>query len=220
MSKVNSALSHSHQVEPVNKKVMQAAKMYEQMFMREMYRAMRKSVVKSELLKTNMGEKIFSQKLDDKYVEMWSQQGGTGLAQTVYDHIMERFGHMYGGRQQTKPQGPLPLNQDKVHVLKEKNESGPLGLHFRWESENQKTRDVVNPWPGVVKNMQRLEGNFLALFVEHDNGNNSTLLFDGQEAAIRPGESLAAGKKVGTLAPDARELIWRIIPTKVEAQKA
>src|SRR4051812_7776266 len=78
-----------------NPRLREAAKLYEEQFLGEMVKAMRKTVSESDFLKPGMGEKIYRDQLDQQYVENWADQGGIGLA----DLIVEQF-------QSNQGQGP------------------------------------------------------------------------------------------------------------------
>lgn len=72
--------------------VREAAELYEEQFLREMVRAMRKTVPQSDLMAPNMAEKIYREQLDDQYVEAWVRNGGTGLADLIEQQIRELQG--------------------------------------------------------------------------------------------------------------------------------
>ncbi len=96
--------------------VLKAAKMYEQTFLNEMVKAMRKTVSKSDLIEENMAEKIFKDQLYDKHVETWTERGGIGLADVIYDEVMEKYQAAHNIQRQ---QGPLPLRQGKAYTMPE-----------------------------------------------------------------------------------------------------
>lgn len=103
-----------------NPQVLKAARMYEQTFLNEMVKAMRGSVQKSDLIQENMAEKIFKDQLFDKHVETWTQNGGVGMADLIYDEIMEK----YFAQQGIRPQGALPVNRAQMHALKDSEGAG------------------------------------------------------------------------------------------------
>src|SRR3954466_11813599 len=80
-----------------NKQLMDASKMYEHHFLQEMVKAMRSTVQESDLNSGGIGDKIYKDQLDDKYVESWSDQGGIGLANMIYDDMMEKYINRYRG---------------------------------------------------------------------------------------------------------------------------
>ncbi|MCB9073245.1 MAG: rod-binding protein [Bdellovibrionaceae bacterium] len=69
----------------------QAAKMYEQQFLGEMMRAMRKTVEHSEVTKPSMAEKIYQDELYSQYAEKWVDNGGNGLADLIYKELKEKI---------------------------------------------------------------------------------------------------------------------------------
>lgn len=72
-------------------KIREAAKMYEQQFLQEMIRAMRKTVQNSEITKPSMGEQIYQDQMFDQYAEQWANQGGNGLADVIYRELKEKL---------------------------------------------------------------------------------------------------------------------------------
>jgi Rod binding domain-containing protein len=67
------------------------AKLYEKQFLREMVKAMRGTTQLSDLEKPSMGEQIYREQLDQEYVEAWGEHGGIGLADVIYNSLMDRF---------------------------------------------------------------------------------------------------------------------------------
>jgi Rod binding domain-containing protein len=68
-----------------------AAKMYEQQFLGEMMRAMRKTVDHGGITKPSMAEKIYEDELQGQYVEKWADSGGNGLADVIYRELKEKI---------------------------------------------------------------------------------------------------------------------------------
>lgn len=93
------------------KRLRQAAKMYESQFLNTMVAQMRKTVPESGLVKKSYAEKFFQNKLDQNYVEAWTNKGGIGLADLVYNQIEQKlFGkHQYMPR----PKGPIDIDSQK-----------------------------------------------------------------------------------------------------------
>lgn len=68
----------------------EAAQSYEKYFLNEMVKAMRSTVHKEDgLIKQNFAEQIFSENLDQEYVDNWSKSGGVGLADLIYQQLQE-----------------------------------------------------------------------------------------------------------------------------------
>lgn len=101
--------------DPRHPQVLKAAKMYEQNFLNEMVKAMRNTVSKSDLIQENMAEKIFKDQLYDKHVETWTDKGGIGLTDLIYDEIME----MYQPQIPAQKNGFQALNTSKAYRLPE-----------------------------------------------------------------------------------------------------
>ncbi len=97
---------------PRNKKVDEVAKMYEKQFLGEMFKAMRSTV--SETDKPSMAQNIYNSQRDDQYVDAWSEQGGIGFSNIIYNQIMERFFGQGGPGHTLKKQGMIPLTNREI----------------------------------------------------------------------------------------------------------
>jgi Rod binding domain-containing protein len=204
-----------------DKKIMEAAKMYEQQFMQEMQKAMNKTVVPTE--KRSMAQEVFKGQLDQQYLQQWSDSGGVGLADLIYSQIKERyFGAGNGGAIKApgamplpRPQGPLPTNPKTVVP-----QADDKGLNFKIEAESksgangQDLSQVTSPWDGVVKNKSRV-GNINLLTLQHEGGINSRVAFSGPPSAISEGESVAAGAPIGQLNAGEDQIQWRVAQLNV-----
>ena len=206
IAKTSASIHTQTNPEQREEKVLGAARMYEQMFLREMVRSMRKSVSKSDMLPEGMGEQIFREQLDDEYVDKWSTSGGVGLADIIYDHIMEK----YGRRQIRKPEGPLPLTPAKdlkpLEIKRQQSDSNQDV--FKIESTWLNNQPINNPWPGTITEVNHLDGNLKAYLIDHDNGLESTLVFSGLAMSLTKGQRVNAGQKLGI--SSSKELLWRI----------
>lgn len=98
-----------------NAKVDEVAKLYERQFLGEMFKAMRSTIKETDA--PSMAQNIYKDQLDSEYVDKWSEQGGIGLSNLIYEQIMERyFGQSPQGRA-LKQQGPVALtDRDVVKV--------------------------------------------------------------------------------------------------------
>lgn len=206
-----------HVANKKNEKVFKAAQMYEQQFLREMLRAMRSTVQESELMPASQGEKIYREQMDNQYVEKWGERGGVGLADMIYNHIMERY--FSGSQIYQRPAGPIPLNNKGTFKLHQAQPSatapsGQKGANLFIErlstAPGKAVQDVVAPWSGSVAVESALEG-LIQMRIEHDNGNVSRLRFQGTKSAeVKDLDKVAAGQKLGALSPEASGLFWSI----------
>lgn len=188
-----------------DKNLRDAAKMYEQYFLGQVMRSMRGTVPESGLLPTSMGEKIFREQLDQQHVEAWSDRGGVGLADMIYNHVKERY--LDGKSSWQRPQGPLPLTQDGLKVLPLPNSTWRLELPGPSGAEN---RQVLMPWSGRVVARFPMDSGEQVMDIAHGEGLRSRLVFAGQQEKWPKGEELAAGTRVGQLAPTAQGMLWQI----------
>ena len=86
--KIQKSIDIKQQVADPDQKIRDAAKMYEQYFLNEMMKSMRKTVDHSKLNEPTMAQKIYSEQLDTQYVEKWSDSGGVGLADIIYNKLL------------------------------------------------------------------------------------------------------------------------------------
>jgi len=203
-----------------NAKMRDAAQMYEEYFLNEMVKSMRKTVQHSELSKPTMAEKIYSEQLDSNVVENWSKRGGVGLADLIYNQLQDRFYNSRGPAM--RPLGPMPLEKGiniKIDETREYGipvaapQNGPGDVSFLYEWDNPatiKTRDVTTPYAGQVIQMYQVGEERQVVKLAHPDGLTSTLSFLGRTQDLKMGDNLGAGQKLGTLSFAATGLTWQV----------
>lgn len=219
-------------------KLREASKMYEQYFLNEMVKAMRSTVDHSSLTEPSMAEKIYSEKLDDQYVETWSARGGVGLADIIYNQIHEKFFNAGSGMRQLKPQGPLQIQKGTTIKIDETHAPNVGGIpivkpqsslprnqvsflysfiegnsNFRPELNSDfrpELKTVTNPYDGEVLQLFRSGEDRQVVKLAHEDNLVSTIVFEGQLSGVSKGERIAAGQKLGTLSPYASGLTWQL----------
>ena len=196
-----------------------ASKMYEEYFLNEMMKSMRKTVQHSELTEPTMAEKIYTEQLDNNAVEQWANRGGVGLADIIYNQLQDRF---YNGGGAPKPQGPLPIEkgtrikideskQYGIPVATPRTQPGEVSFLFEWdESQKPQSRDVVSPYDGDVIQMYRGGDDRQVIKIAHEDGMISTLSYQGQTKDLKLGDGVGAGQKLGQLSPYALGLTWQV----------
>ncbi len=204
---------------PKDPRVLNAARMYEKQFLREMVRAMRGTVSFGELTKPNMAEEIYRGQLDEEYVEAWGDGGGLGLADLIHDEIMSKI-LSQSGRSRERG-GPIPLSdRDVSRVLR-----GPVPgtaetalrkqSAFRVELKPDPAggpAKVLAPFDAKVLATTKVDGKATVLLEHGAEGVRSALIFDGVAAGLPPGSRIAKGDAVGTLSPDAKSFFWNLSP--------
>ena len=202
-------LDQSERLQKQDDQLRQAAKMYEQHFMREMVKAMRQAVPEGGLLEKSMGEKIFSEQLDNQYVEQWSDKGGVGLADMIHAHIKERF--FPKGPSPEAPKGPLPL--DKKNGIQWKAEEPKGGsIQFKSDSAMAPTdREVRAPWPGQVGAVFSTPEGISSVEIKHDQSLVSRIVFPGDVKGLREGQEVQSGAKLGAIDAAAPWLQWHLV---------
>ena len=111
-------------VDQFDQKLRQAAEAYEKQFLDVMLKAMRKTVQHSEFSEPNHAEKIFREQLDNEYTKSWSENGGLGLSQLIYEQVKAQI----SPPPVNKTLGALPLDQQKALPIEAENESKALSL--------------------------------------------------------------------------------------------
>ncbi len=192
-------------------KILEASRMYEQAFLKQMVGAMRQAVAKSDLVKESMAERIYKDQMYDKYVEQWSNVGGVGLGDLIYDQIIERFGPQ---QNHIRPQGPIPMNNEKTFEVENRSDSqtGAMELRFRPQQKGE-SLDITSPWEGEVIGSRNLDGGERALFIKHPGNMKSTFVFKGALNVEK--NSFGPGETIGTISQDATGFVWKVEQQKV-----
>ena len=73
--------------EAEDEKLQEVCKEFEQYFVKEMYKAMKKTVNYDNFMGYSQAEEIFSDMLDDEYIKGMSSGNGIGLAKMMYEQI-------------------------------------------------------------------------------------------------------------------------------------
>ncbi len=207
-----------------DQKLKEVAQLYEKQFLREMVKSMRSTVHESGFIKSNQAEQIFKEQLDHEYVEKWGQKGGIGLADMIYNQLLDKYGEALGIRRLDHPKGPIQFSEKDKIILKDSQKQASTASRFEFQSLNGfQNREVTSPWPGEIKKMYSLdvENHFMEIF-HKDLGFSSELHFKGinslQSNGLKEGDPVLAGQRLGLLSPEARRLFWNINPTEVVGQ--
>lgn len=217
---INSFKPVHPKMENVDQKLKDASKLYEKQFLREMVKAMRKTVSHGGMTEPNMAEKIFSEKLEQEYVESWGDTGGLGLGDIIYTQLKERF---FTDQPMGHPGGPIPTEQKgtifkvdetkeigtpviKENLLPQKDMSILLEV-----PSGQQDRGVTSPWEGEVSQAFDDGNGKQTLRLDHDNGLVSTIHFAGTAKSFKTGDVIEKGQLLGTLSADNGALSWRLV---------
>ncbi len=211
--KIGRGLPLHHQVSPeaIDAKARAVSKMYEEYFLQQMVKAMRKTVVPAD--KPSFADNLYRQQLDEQYVDLWGARGGVGLANIIYNQLKERF--LNSGAPPPNVHGPIPLNKNiRIKIEKPKQAARDLTFLYEWNENSSlpdvKSREITAPFDSQVLQAFRSPDERQTIKLAHDNGLVSTLSFIGLGQDLRPGEKILAGEKLGTLSPSARGLTWQL----------
>lgn len=201
----------------IQTKFREVSDLYEKQFMREMVKAMRSTVQESGLVKTNQAEKIFREQLDDQYVDKWSEKGGVGFSDIIYDQLMQKYGPVLNKAQLKQPHAPIAMDPKsntaiKFEVTKNSNDKNGqrLDMAISAKDGHWDRSQVVSPWAGTLLNKIALGEDQQALEIDHGNGLLGRYVFKGQVADLSPSAKLEAGQVLGRVSPDAKALYWSL----------
>ncbi|MBM3463045.1 MAG: flagellar biosynthesis protein FlgJ [Armatimonadetes bacterium] len=71
-------------------KLKEAVQQFEQVFLKQLFSEMRKSVPKTNLMGEGKEQEMFEGMLDDERAKAWSQSGGIGLADMMYQQMKKQ----------------------------------------------------------------------------------------------------------------------------------
>lgn len=182
-------------------RLLDAARMYEKQFLREMVKAMRTTVMESDFVEHSQGEKIFREQLDDQYVEQWGNTGGVGLADVIYQNIEDRFGSSVKlPPKKSFKLGPMPLApQNKGDPIAKSTTDG-----FELKTRSGVQREPVGSPLGEGTLLAHGTYNELERWakVAHPNGLTSEIQFKGElNPLLKTGMSLDAQSTLGWVQP-------------------
>lgn len=205
-------------VEEMDARLREASKMYEKLFMNEMMKAMRSTVHEGGLIKQNSAEKLFRDELDQEYVNKWSEKGGLGFSEIIYNSMIEKFGVQMGLKSPVeKPKGPLPLNEkSNFNGVTRMPTASPKEISYRFDRGDSAPEAALTgvhaPWSGLLTGKKDLADGSHLLEISHDNGLQGQLVFRGSTERLKVGQSLQEGEKIGLLSPEAKSFFWTLAP--------
>lgn len=212
MIKVNRFMATPEPKAP-EQQLREVSDMYEKHFLREMMKSMRSTIQESGFVKTNHAEQIFRGQLDEQYVEKWSEKGGIGLSDMIFNQLVEKFGPQMGIKQAVeKPVGPIQVraNSNYSGMTRTQSKEDRVQFHFDLQKESLgEDRAVKMPWSGKLLGKTNLGPEENLYEIEHDNGLKSRLYFKGL-SKVSTGSSLQAGETLGLLGVDAKNLVWDV----------
>ncbi len=210
--------------EQQDKKIRDVAQQYEKHFLRELVKSMRSTVSDGGLVEKSQAEKIFSEQLDEQYVDQWGNSGGIGLADMIHKQMLEKFGVQLGIKAPINGlRGPVPLQPRDKENLGFKTTQKPDGLEFKFKDLAKLSRDLTNPFDGTITGMEQLNGQSL-LSIEHQNGFQSLLKFPTPMASpsassnvpvTKIGDFVPAGQSLGQWASKLGDLDWEFSPVGI-----
>jgi flagellar protein FlgJ len=95
-----------------------ASKQFEQVFMMQMLKEMDKSVQKSDVFGEGKDEETFKDMLNQERAKAWSESGGVGLAQLIYEQMRSQIADKKPGEQGQDPAGQLEAASSAIKDAK------------------------------------------------------------------------------------------------------
>lgn len=203
-------LADTSAVDTRDPKLLAASRMYEKQFLREMVSQMRKTVMDSGLIEVGMGEKIFREKLDDQYVEIWGDRGGIGLADLIYNQVLEKYGAnmSHGPTPEQLHKGAFPIHPGTVQRILQKKDGAILQMKI---VPKQVPTALNTPWSGRILAKGTLDDGRSFIKIGHDNGLMTDFVYRG--GSINKdivGSHIAENQTIGLL---GAELNWNLQAT-------
>jgi Rod binding domain-containing protein len=205
-----------------DEKMMEAAKSFENQFIRQMITEMRKTVPKDEVVPETMADDIFKNQLDDKYAEQWTEKGGIGLADIIYQQLQEKYAKPTEFR---KPSGEflqLPATPLKVVGQNRASQKASNTDIFEKADKNLfmvkadgsrlsiKSREPLaehvnlrSPMSGVVLQAAALEDGREMVVIKHDEGLVSQFVHTGHNH-VKNNVRVVAGEVIADLPPSQK----------------
>jgi len=207
-----------------DRKLREVAELYQRQFMQEMVKAMRGTVQESGLVKVSQAEKIYREQLDQNYVENWSKKGGIGLADLIYQQLVEKIGPQIGIKNTlSKPQGPIPLGTSSnfTGMVKTTQSGSKTTIHYERDPQvgpqSPQPTEIKAPWGGSLLGTRKLQSDEYLLEMLHDNGIKSQFVFRGQTLPDLRQGAIEEGQTIGLLSPEARNFFWNIEPPRISS---
>ncbi|NLK86576.1 MAG: flagellar biosynthesis protein FlgJ [Clostridiaceae bacterium] len=75
-----------------DRELKKACQEFEALMLDMVYKQMKATIIKSELIKEELGREIFQSMLDEKLVEQASKTGSLGLADSLYKQLSRQYG--------------------------------------------------------------------------------------------------------------------------------
>lgn len=198
------------QQKPVEQKLREAAESYEKMFLREMVKSMRSTVGESGLIKQNPMEKMFREELDAEHVGSWGSKGGVGMADLIYNNLIDRFGPQLGLKPAVaKPVGPIALDKTVESPIVARVPSARKDeMMLKLVPGDKKDTEILSPWKGLLLDSKSLGDDLQYAEIQHDNGLTGRITWKGSAERLKVGQSVEPGEKLGLLSTEAQGVFW------------
>lgn len=206
------SLNPQMQKQKLEGQLRKASEMYEKQFLRQMVQAMRQSVDHSAMTKPSFAEGIYRGQMDDHYVDQWSDRGGVGFAEMVYQQLVDRYYPQLAPQKQ-KQIRPVDITDRYQGMTVKKNNKQETKTQFEVQLKSpepyQKSYLKV-PWQAELDKEFTTEDGQRVVQFNHPMGLKSTFVFKGQFLSELPDHSLKAGENFALLSPEAQNFTWQV----------
>lgn len=96
-----------------DRELKKACQEFEALMLDMVYKQMKATIIKSELIKEELGREIFQSMLDEKLVEQASKTGSLGLADSLYKQLSRQYGRMTSIIDGDTRKGETPVEEDE-----------------------------------------------------------------------------------------------------------
>jgi flagellar protein FlgJ len=98
------------------KELKKACQEFESLMLDMIFKQMRSTVIKSDLIKEDPGREIFESMLDEELAEQASKAGGIGLADSLYKQLSRQYGRKTQPVDENTEKSEISVEEDKQQL--------------------------------------------------------------------------------------------------------
>lgn len=204
-------------------KILEVARGFENQFLSQMVKSMRKTTPGDALFPNSFANQIYRDQLDGEYTKNWSDAGGIGLADIIYDQMAEKYlpkSNVAAAKLKPQPVAPtvtIAQRKDLTDLFSREDgnrfeaaKGAPGEFHIR--SKEPLTSEVLtrSPISGLVLQAASLEDGRQMVSVKHDQGLVTQFVHNGKNH-VKSGSHIAAGDPLFALGPRENNMPSEIV---------
>ena len=200
-----------------SQKLKEACAEFESLFINQLMKQMRKTVVKSELIDGGKGERVFTEMMDEEISKQMALRQGLGLKEALIEQLT-------GERGKILPRHSRVHRYDKTRVMRNNNPvpelsvSGSISSHYGWRTDPFTGKrdfhngiDLAKPFgseimaagEGMVVYSGWRRGYGQVVEIAHSNG-ISTLYAHNSRNLVKEGEMVAKDQPIALVGSSGR----------------